>query len=72
MTKASLERALKAHLMPTLPRTGKGKPQPYAPVERDIYKLLGENGATRVTQVRKVMEFTPKEQPLPALPEGQR
>lgn len=76
MTKASLERALKTHLMPTLPRLetkgGKSKPQPYAPVERDILKLLGEHGATRVTQLRKVMEFTPKEQPLPALPEGQR
>jgi hypothetical protein len=67
MTKAALERAVKKHLMPTLPRLS-GKPQPFAPVQRDLMRLLAEHGATRVTQVRKVMEFTPK----PALPGGSK
>jgi len=60
MTKASLARGLKQHLMPTLPRGPTGRPQPFAPVERDIWALLRENGATRDTIVDKVMEFTPK------------
>jgi hypothetical protein len=71
MTGASLERALKKHLMPTLPRTPKGKPQPYAPVERDLWELFRESGATKPTVIRRIVEHVPKA-PLPALPAGER
>ncbi len=60
MTWASLKRALEAHLMPLLPRTAKGKPQPYAPVERDIRKLLADGGAVSKYTTREIREHTPK------------
>jgi hypothetical protein len=46
--------------MPTLPPNAKGKPQPFAPVFRDLQKLLKEAGATKLGVVRKVEEHTPK------------
>lgn len=60
MTAASLERALKKHLLPTLPRTPTNKPPAFAPVERDVWARLAKRGATRPIIVRKVVEHTPK------------